>query len=117
MPEINWQEKPLENLQHLAQWGTYSAKQKAREEIARRQDEDKMRRSEASNSLTLARFTLALDDVRQKIVNEILPAGAYLQCPDEELLQTLELAASAIEQYQRGYKLQAVPVKGGDAMK
>lgn len=48
-------------------------------------------------TLQLARLTLNLHEMREKILNEILPQMAFLQSPDDELAQTLELTTSAIE--------------------
>lgn len=62
-------------------------------------------------SLKLARFHIALDELRGTIYAEVLPLGSYLQCPDDELLQTLDLAAQSIEAYLSKYRLEAVPVK------
>lgn len=63
-----------------------------------------------NNSIKLAKFTLALHEVRERINNEIIPTGLNLQCPDDELLQTLDLAAQSIDSYLKAYRLEAVPV-------
>lgn len=62
-------------------------------------------------SLELARFHIALDEIKGTIYAELLPLGAKLQCPDDELLQTLDLAAQSIESYLNKYRLEAVPVR------
>lgn len=58
-------------------------------------------------STQLARIFIALDEVERKINNEILPAIAHL-APAEmaEVEQSLELAASTIQQFLNGAKLQ-----------
>lgn len=66
---------------------------------------------EDDKSLKLARFHIALDEIRGTIHAEVLPLGSYLQCPDDELLQTLELAAMNIDSYLKAYRLEAVPVR------
>lgn len=62
------------------------------------------------NSIQLAKFHLALHEIRERIDNEIIPVGIHLECADVEMLQTLALATSAIEQYLKSYRLEAVPV-------
>jgi hypothetical protein len=66
-----------------------------------------------NNSIKLAKFTLALHEVQERINNEIIPVGLNLQCPDDELLQILDLAAMNIDAYLRAYRLESVPVKAG----
>lgn len=61
-------------------------------------------------SIQLAKFHLALHETMERIDNEIVPAGLHLECPDDELLQTLNLAASSIKAYLSKYRLEAVPV-------
>lgn len=58
-------------------------------------------------SILLAKLTIALDETKQRIMGEILPLCAHL-APKElaEVSQLLELAASAIEQHQKQFKLQ-----------
>lgn len=46
-----------------------------------------------------------------EINSEILPRLSHLQCPDDELLQTLDLAAQSIQMYLSKYRLEAVPVR------
>lgn len=65
---------------------------------------------ENDKSLKLARFHIALDEIRGTIYAEVLPLGSHLECPDDELLQTLSLAASSIQAYLNKYRLEAVPV-------
>lgn len=64
-----------------------------------------------NNSIKLAKFHIALHEVRERINNEIIPTGLNLQCPDDELLQILDLAAMNIDAYLRAYRLEAVPVR------
>lgn len=64
-----------------------------------------------NNSIKLAKFTLALHEVQERINNEIIPVGLNLQCPDDELLQVLDLAAMNIDSYLKSYRLEAVPVR------
>lgn len=63
-----------------------------------------------NDSIKLAKFHLALYETLERINNDILPLGSHLQCPDDELLQTLDLAAQSITAYLKAYRLQAVPV-------
>lgn len=63
-----------------------------------------------NNSIKIAKFHIALHEVWERINNEIVPLGLNLQCPDDELLQTLDLAAQSIDAYLKAYRLQAVPV-------
>lgn len=67
-----------------------------------------------SDSIFLAQTHVKLFEIRAEINSEILPRLSYLQCPDDELLQTLDLAAQSIDSYFKKYRLEAVPVKGGE---
>ena len=58
-------------------------------------------------SLQLAKLFLNLAEVERLIQNEILPAMAHLQMPDDGLAQTLELAASNINQTLNTFRLTA----------
>ena len=58
-------------------------------------------------SLQLAKLFLNLAEAERLIQNEILPAMAHLQMPDDELAQTLELAASNINTHLNAYRLTA----------
>ncbi len=62
-------------------------------------------------SILLAKLTIALDETKQRINSEILPSCAHL-APKElaGVMQSIELAASTIEQHQKQYELQAVEV-------
>lgn len=64
-----------------------------------------------NNSLQIAKFHIALHEVLERINNEIVPVGLNLHCPDDELLQILDLAALNIDAYLKAYRLEAVPVK------
>lgn len=64
-----------------------------------------------NDSIKLAKFHIALHEVQDRINNEIIPVGLNLQCLDDELLQTLDLAAQSIDAYLNKYRLKAVPVK------
>lgn len=59
-------------------------------------------------SILLAKLTIALEETKQRIYNEILPLCANL-APEEtdEMAQSLELAASAIQQHQERWRLVA----------
>lgn len=65
-----------------------------------------------ADSIKLAKFHIVLHEVQERINNEIIPVGLNLGCPDEELLQTLDLAAQSIDSYLKAYRLEAVPVRG-----
>ena len=58
-------------------------------------------------SLQLAKLFIDLTEVERLIQNEILPAMAHLQMPDDGLAQTLELAASNINQTLNTFRLTA----------
>ena len=58
----------------------------------------------------LAQFTVELYDLKNAIASACAK-GNFLQCPDDELLQTLELAAASIDAYLKSYRLEAVPVR------
>ena len=58
-------------------------------------------------SLKLAQLWLSLKKLHEEIHNTTLPLAAYLQADDEELWQTLELAASSIQQHFDRYGLKA----------
>ena len=73
----------------------------SRELAQQRSDEAALR---AYKNIQLARLYLNLETVRARIQNEILPAAAYLEMPDEELLQTLDLAADTIQRYLSTFK-------------
>ena len=64
-----------------------------------------MKQNNAASNLQLARLYLNLETVRALILNEILPAAAHLQMPDDELFQTLELTADAIQRHLGEFKL------------
>ena len=64
-----------------------------------------MRQDNASANIQLARLYLNLETVRALIANEILPAAAHLQMPDDELFQTLELTADNIQRHLSEFKL------------
>lgn len=64
-----------------------------------------MKQNNAASNLQLARLYLNLETVRALIQNEILPVAAHLQMPDDELFQTLELAADNIERHLSEFKL------------
>ena len=69
---------------------------------------EKMQQENKLASLQLAKLFLNLAEVERLIQNEILPAMAHLQkMPDDELAQTLELAASNINQTLNTYRLTA----------
>jgi len=61
-----------------------------------------------NNSLQLAKLFIALEETRARIWNEILPLCAHL-APEElaEVAQSLELAASTIDQHFAKYRLVA----------
>lgn len=63
-------------------------------------------------SQQLAKLFIDLAEMRNKINAEILPACAHL-APEEtgEIVQAIELAASAIEQHLAKYRLVAEPIK------
>ena len=68
---------------------------------------EKMQQENKLASLQLAKLFIDLTEVERLIQNEILPAMAHLQMPDDELAQTLELAASNINQTLNTYRLTA----------
>lgn len=70
-------------------------------------EEKRKRASNAAASLQLAKLFLNLAEAERLIQNEILPAMAHLQMPDDELAQTLELAASNINQTLNTFRLTA----------
>ena len=63
------------------------------------------RQNNAAANIQLARLYLNLETVRALILNEILPAAAHLQMPDDELFQTLELTADNIQRHLEDFKL------------
>lgn len=108
--QIDYRAATPEELEQLARHGnSLEVKLSARAEM--------QRLANVGDVLALARLTMALEDVRKTINETILPLAAHLGCPDEMLIQTMQIAAENIAQYQRQFRLQAVPVKGGDAMK
>ena len=64
------------------------------------------------SSLQIAKLFIGLEEVRLKIHSEILPLCTRL-APEEtiELAQTLDLATSAIEQFQKQTKIQMTEAK------
>lgn len=64
-----------------------------------------------SPSIQLARFHIALYELQGLIYSQLLPLGSALECPDEEMMQALDLAAQSITAYLNKYQLQAVPNK------
>jgi hypothetical protein len=67
------------------------------------------------NSQKIARLHTLLHELRTMLYGEVLPLAAHLGCPDEGLIESLECAASATDQYLSNYRLEVVPVrKGGE---
>lgn len=87
----------------------YHAEQLNAAEVERRKVEQEKKFSPKQNNaaanIQLARLYLNLETVRALILNEILPVAVRLQMPDEELLQTLDLAADNIERHLSEFKL------------
>jgi hypothetical protein len=63
-------------------------------------------------SILLAKLTVALDETKQRIYSEILPMCQYI-APEElaEVMQSLELAASSIEQHQKQFRIQSLEAR------
>lgn len=65
-----------------------------------------------NQSIQLAKLTIALEEIKQRIYSEILPLCAHL-APEEtaEISQSLELSAQTIEAHQNKFRLQEVEVR------
>ncbi len=66
-------------------------------------------------SIQLAKLTIALEEIKQRIYGEILPLCAHLALQETiEMAQTLELAAETIASHQKKWQMIMERVKGGE---
>jgi hypothetical protein len=65
-----------------------------------------------NNSITLAKLWIDLKNLKDKIDNEVIPAGGYLGVEDPELMIALEELSAKIENHFRQFRLVAETRKG-----
>ncbi len=61
------------------------------------------------SDIHLARLWIALEDVRHRIDNEIVPLGMHLKLEDPELTQALETLSKSIESHFERWHLAVEP--------
>lgn len=61
-------------------------------------------------SIQLARWWVAIADVKTRIDNEIVPVGTHLVIEDPDLMDALETLSERIKTHLDRHRLQAVPI-------
>ncbi len=64
-----------------------------------------------NDSIKLAKLWLELKNIKDKLDNEVIPVGGYLDIEDPELMIAMEELSSKIENHFEKFKLTAETVK------
>lgn len=64
------------------------------------------------SNIQLAKLWIALEEVRNKIDNEVIPLGMHLGLEDPELMEALEALSERVGKHFGRWRLVAEPLKG-----
>lgn len=64
----------------------------------------------SNNSIKLGEFWIALNQLKIKIDNELIPVAGYLDVDDYELIEAMQDLSDSIENHFNKFELNACPV-------